>query len=170
MLTRFSDSAFTRHAGSDTTFAFAALDDFRRRVDELFNEVGFDGATGSMLVDTWPNIDLADQGDRLVLVAEVPGLSQKDIQLELDANRLTLAAARDATLPKGAEVRRKERGSYTVCRSLTLPCAVDPKRAEATVKDGVLTVTLEKAPSAKPRQIAVRTLGPSDPAKRETRS
>jgi HSP20 family protein len=148
MLTRWSD--FDR--------TFAALDDFRRRMDRLVGDYNRlseqDPWLGAGAI--WPQTHLRDEGNRLFVYAEVPGLSEKDIVLNLNQNVLTIAGERKIGLPEGYSVHRQERGSYKFNRSFTLPCAVDPEKAGATVKDGILTVTLEKAAEAKPRQITVK--------------
>ena len=148
MLTRWSD--FDR--------TFAALDDFRRRMDRLFYDYNRftendHGLTGEA---AWPHVQLRDEGNQLFVYAEVPGLSDQEIQLGLNQNVLSIAGERKAEVPEGFAVHRQERGSYKFNRSFSLPCAVDPEKAKATVKDGILTVTLEKAAEAKPRQITVK--------------
>ena len=146
----------TRWSNLDRTFA--ALDDFRRRMDRLFYD--FDQATGEdrWLTggSTWPRMGVHDDGNRLLVYAEVPGLSDKDLQLSLNRNVLTVSGERSVEIPEGYAAHRRERGAYRFSRSFSLPCAVDPEKTTATAKDGVLTVALEKAPEAKPRQITVQ--------------
>jgi HSP20 family protein len=140
----------------DTTFA--ALNAFRRRMDRLFDD--YNEAVredpGLLAGGTWPQMSVADGGDELLLNAEVPGLSEGDVQITLDRNVLTLAGVRRVSAPEGYSAHRQERGSYSFNRSLSLPCEVDPEKARATVKDGILTVSLAKAEAAKPRQITVK--------------
>lgn len=143
---------------SDIDRSFAALDDFRRRMDWLFSDYNRLAEEDHWLGGStaWPRMHLRDEGNRLFVYAEVPGLSQEQVQLSLNQNVLTVAGERKAEVPEGFAPHRQERGSYRFSRSLSLPCAVDPEKAGATVKDGILTVTLEKAPEAKPRQITVK--------------
>jgi HSP20 family protein len=148
MLTRWGD--FDR--------TFSALDDFRRRMDRLFSDYNhlrdddrwFEAGLG------WPRTDVHDEGNQLFVYAEVPGLGEKDVQISLNQNVLTLSGERKVSVPEGYSVHRQERGNYKFSRSFSLPCAVNPEKAIATVKDGILTVTLEKAAEAKPRQITVK--------------
>ena len=148
MLTRWSD--FDR--------TFAALDDFRRRMDRLtydYNRLSesehWPGASMA-----WPRMTLRDEGNQLFVHAEVPGLSENEIDISLNQNVITVAGERKVAAPEGYSTHRQERSSYEFSRSVSLPCPVDPEKAGARVKDGVLTVTLEKAPEAKPRQITVK--------------
>jgi HSP20 family protein len=98
-----------------------------------------------------------DTGNALLVTADVPGLSHKDIDLELDKGTLKISGERKVSAPEGYAVHRQERGSMKFSRSFTLPALIDPEKVSATVKDGVLTVNLEKSAAAKPRQIAVKS-------------
>jgi HSP20 family protein len=104
---------------------------------------------------TWPRANLADVGNALVLTAEVPGLSDKDVQITLNQGVLTVSGERKTAAPEGFAAYRQERGSLKFSRSFSLPTRVDGERATASVKNGILTVTLEKVADAVPRQIAV---------------
>jgi HSP20 family protein len=140
----------------DIDRTFLALDDFRRRMDRLFD--GFDARWGldHGTAGVWPRATVRDTGAALVLEAEVPGLTEKDVQLTLTQDTLTLAGERKVEVPEGYAVQRRERGAQKFSRSFALPTKVDVERAGAEVKNGVLTVTLPKAAEARPRQIAVR--------------
>ena len=143
---------------NDFDRSFAALDDFRQRMDRLMYDYSRLSEEDHWL-DTgtaWPRMMLKDEGHQLRIYAEVPGLSDKDLQLSLNHNVLTIAGERRADIPEGYSVHRQERGSYNFSRSFSLPCAIDPEKASATAKDGVLMVSLEKAAEAKPRQITVK--------------
>jgi HSP20 family protein len=142
--------------GEDNDRTFGALDDFRRRMDRLFE--GFDArwGAGEAYGAGWPRAELRDAGAELVLEAEVPGLSDKDITLTVTQDTLGLAGERKADAPEGYAVHRRERGQQRFSRSFALPTKVDVERVAATVKNGVLTVTLPKAAESRPRQIAVK--------------
>ena len=158
MLTRFSDIDRT----------FAAMDQLRRRMDRLWDEYEparhRDALRSNLAEETerlsargrWPRLSFADAGASLVLKAEVPGLTEKDVQLSIHQDALTLSGERKADAPEGYFVHRQERAPLKFARSFTLPCKVDPEKSTATLKNGVLTVTLTKAPEAQPRQIAVK--------------
>ena len=88
--------------------------------------------------------------------ADVPGLSEKDVQVTLNERGLSLSGERKVVAPEGYSAHRQERSHVKFARSLQLPCKVNPDQASASVKNGVLTITLAKAAEAQPRQIAVR--------------
>jgi HSP20 family protein len=143
MLTRWGD--FDR--------SFVIMDEFRRRMDSLFEDLeGGETATTA----SWPRVNLFDQGANLVLVAELPGLRDKDVKLTIDHDVLTIEGERAAKAPEGYTVHRQERPSLRFSRALTLPAKVDSERTTASLQNGFLTITLPKAPEARPRTIAVR--------------
>jgi HSP20 family protein len=141
---------------SDLDRAWTWMDDFRRQVDRLFDEYDAPAARGAEAGGPWPRAGLWDTGSGLLLVAEVPGLADKDVKVTVNQDVLTIEGERRAEAPQGYSVHRRERGAVTFARSVAFPCRVDVEKATATVKDGVLMVTLPKAAEAQPRQIAVR--------------
>ena len=152
MLTRFSD----------IDRSFAVMDQLRRRMDRLLEE--YEPARANAADEPerlwgrarWPRLSLADAGESLVLKAELPGLTEKDLQLSIQKDVLTMSGERKPDAPEGYLVHRQERAPLKFARSFTLPCKVDPEKSAATLKDGVLTLTLAKAPEAQPRQITVK--------------
>jgi HSP20 family protein len=157
MLTRFSDIDRT----------FTVMDQLRRRMDRLFDDyeparqrenrrAGFPDEAERLWSRRWPQLSLVDGGTSLVLKAEVPGLGEKDVQLSVHQDVLTLSGERKPDVPEGYYVHRQERAPIKFARSIALPCKIDPEKSSATLKDGVLTVTLNKAPEAQPKQIAVK--------------
>ena len=103
-----------------------------------------------------PRVTFDDQGSSFVVRAEVPGVAEKDIELSATATALTLKGKRQVEAPKGYSTHRSERSSWSFARTFELPAKVDADRVEARLENGVLTVTLPKAPEAQPKQIAVR--------------
>jgi HSP20 family protein len=145
----------------DASGDFALLDEFRRRMDRVWEEMDSSWSDGRPSGRThsssaWPRLNLYDEGANLVLKADVPGLSEKDVHVTLNESGLSISGERRVAPPEGYSAHRQERSSLNFSRSLTLPCKVNPEQTQATVKNGVLTVTLAKAPEAQPRQIAVQ--------------
>jgi HSP20 family protein len=137
---------------------FSILNDFRRRVDRAFDDAfaaDLDVRRGSSVRATWPLANLVDTGAQLVLTAELPGLSERDVQLTLNQDVLTIAGERKNDAPEGYSVHRRERADVKFTRSFALPCRVNAERTVASVKNGILTVSLDKAADAMPRKIAV---------------
>jgi len=136
------------------------LRDLTRHFDELRREmdrVALDLDRGlSFGREAWPAVSITDQGNAWELRAELPGLSDKDIELTATADSVTLKAERKLETPARHTVHRRERASFRLARTFSLPTKIDPEKVEATLKNGLLTVTLRKAPEAQPRQIVVK--------------
>lgn len=145
MLTRFSDF--------DKTFAM--MDQLRRRMDHLFGDYESGRFADFPTVSALPRFNVYDTPGALIVQAEVPGLSEKDIELNLNDDVLTVSGARKSDAPEGYSVHRRERAPYKFSRSLSLPYKVDGEKCSATVKHGLLTINLPKIPEAQPRKIAV---------------
>lgn len=125
------------------------FDDIDRLFDRMNRVAGFDGAwsdrTGDSPRSTDTRIDVADNGEELVVSADLPGFEREEIELSVDEDRLHVSAshARESTDEEEQYVRR-ERANRSVQRSLSLPVAVDAASASASYTNGVLTVTLPK--------------------------
>lgn len=139
---------------NDFDQTLALMDTFRNQVSRFFDDYDARSPGGSAAAG--PLLNLFDTGDDLVLMADIPGLTEKDITLHVQQDVFTIRGQRRVSAPEGFKAHRRERVSYEFSRSFGLPTKVDLERAQANVKDGVLTVTLPKAPETKPRQIAVR--------------
>jgi HSP20 family protein len=155
MLTRWND--FGRFGTRDSAGSFDGLDELRREMNRLLFDFERGLPEGDVEASSlWPRAQLEDTGAALVLRAEVPGLSQNDVELTIDEKTLSLKGERRDNVPEGYSVHRKERAAYRFARSFALPAKIDPDQVEASLKHGVLTVTLPKAKEAQPRQINVR--------------
>lgn len=106
---------------------------------------------------TWlPPVDVAEEDDRLVVRAEIPGVKKEDIDVQFENGMLTIRGERKLEKPEnGRNYHRVERiyGSFT--RSFTLPASVDPDRITASYTDGVLELMVPKREEAKPKQIRI---------------
>ncbi|HXU80657.1 MAG TPA: Hsp20/alpha crystallin family protein [Polyangia bacterium] len=138
---------------NDFERTFAAMDELRRTVEQAWRE---DEAFPFQTAGAWPRVSLWDEGSNLVLKADLPGLTEKDLQLQLTQDVLTVTGSRRSDAPEGYSVHRQERLPARFSRSFTLPVKVDGAAISASLKDGVLTVTMPKAPESQPRQITVK--------------
>ena len=122
--------------------------------DDFFPEAGEGaGALGAFL----PRVDVKETDGEIRVTAELPGIDEKDVEIAVDGDLLTIKGEKKAEKEeKGEETYRLERSYGSFRRSVTLPCAVDADKASATCKKGVLTVALPKAPGAKKKTISVK--------------
>lgn len=145
---------FTRFDDLDRTFTM--MHQLRRLFDEAEPRRGASDEVERMWSGRFPRVVVEDVGESLVLQADLPGLGEKDVQLSIHQDVLALSGERRSDAPQGHVVHRQERAPVRFARSFTLPCKVDPEKSTATIKNGVLTVTLAKVVEARPRQIAVK--------------
>lgn len=112
------------------------------------------------LTHPFPPINLYDCGDRFVLTAQLPGVLAEDVELSITGE--TLAIRGERKRPPGVtdeSYRRQERKFGRWTRTITLPDRVEGAEVGASFAQGILTVTIPKADSAKPRHITVSTDG-----------
>jgi HSP20 family protein len=134
---------------------FATLQDRMNRLfRESFNDAGRDE---SLATSTFaPAVDVYEDEHNITLKVEVPGIDEKDIDIRLENNTLTVHGDRKIEKEEKEEnYRRVERqyGSFT--RTFTLPSTVDTENVQANYDKGVLKITLAKKAEAKPKQIKV---------------
>lgn len=99
-------------------------------------------------------IDVLDNGTELVIKANLPGVKPEDVSINVLKNRLTIKASlSEEEDVRGATYLRRERKVNAFVRTLSLPLSVDAERADAHFKNGVLTLTLPKSESVRPRII-----------------
>jgi HSP20 family protein len=127
-------------------------------VNRLFNAF-FDvpvGGNGTSVRRWVPAMDLVETEDHFVLRADLPGLSEQDVSIEVVDNVLTVSGERRTEHEDRKDgYHRVERAFGTFSRSLTLPEGVDPDAVEASFEHGVLEVRIPKPEERKPRKVAI---------------
>src|SRR5947209_20286198 len=133
---------------------FSTLQD---RMNRLFRDSYGDSREEALTTSTFaPPVDVYEDEHNVTLKIEVPGIDEKDIDVQIENNKLTVHGERKFEKEEKEEnFRRVERqyGSFT--RLFTLPNTVDPEQVSATYDKGVLKITLAKKAEAKPKQIKV---------------
>ena len=126
---------------------------FSGDLHRLFNTLFEDSSVAQRWV---PSMDLVESDDHFLLKADLPGLAEEDVNIEVRDNALTISGERKA------EHEKRERGWYRVersfgsfSRSLSLPEGVDPDAISASFDRGVLSVTIPKPEQRKPRRIQI---------------
>lgn len=105
-----------------------------------------------------PQVDIYSAEDTIIILADMPGVAEKDIEIMLDKDVLTINGyISEAEAPEGYDVVHSEYGIGDYQRSFTLPDEIDRDNIEASLSQGVLRVTLPKAPEAQVRKITVKT-------------
>jgi HSP20 family protein len=143
------------------------LSSLQTEMNRLFNNV-FDapgGNGGGNGMRRWiPAMDLVETAEAFVLRADLPGLSEEDVKIEMEDGVLTISGERKVEHEAREEgFYRLERAVGSFSRQLTLPKGVNPEGVTASFDRGVLEVRVPKPEQAKPRRISIAVAGkPAD--------
>ena len=135
---------------------------FRNELDDLFSrffDLDFPISRKLFGEGEWaPRVDLSEGKTDITVQAELPGCDAKDIDISLDGRNLTIKGEkRQEKEDKEENYRRIERAYGMFSRTLTLPTEVDPKKVDASFKDGILKIVLHKTKEAAAKKIAIKT-------------
>ena len=135
---------------------FRELSSLQTEMNRLFN-AAFDTPAGNGGARRWtPAMDLVETDEHFVLRADLPGLTESDVTIELEDNVLSVSGERKAEHEsKGEGFYRVERAFGSFSRSLTLPKGIDPEAVTAAFENGVLEVRVPKPEQRKPRKISI---------------
>ena len=103
-----------------------------------------------------PAVNVWQREDALVVEMEVPGIKGDQVDVSVAVGELSVRITRPETTEEGVTYHRRERPVGSFGRVLRLPVEINAEKVEAEIRDGVLTITLPKAESAKSRKIAVQ--------------
>ncbi len=139
---------------------FREMDNLRKEMDELFQGIGGSPLDAAFLpgvgTQRYPKINLSEDREHYYLEALLPGIDEKDIDLSVTGNTLTLSGERqEEAAEEGRTWHRRERGSGKFLRTIELPSDINGKKVSAEYRNGLLTVTMAKAESAKPKKISI---------------
>ncbi|WP_020674583.1 Hsp20/alpha crystallin family protein [Geopsychrobacter electrodiphilus] len=135
-----------------------------REIEDLFDRYTRAGGSQNQLTTTgdvarnWaPRVDIAETSKEFLIKAEIPEVKKEDVKVNLENGVLTISGERKQEKEEsGKRFHRVERqyGSFT--RSFTLPDNVDQSKVEATFKDGMLNIAIEKTEAARPKKIEIK--------------
>jgi HSP20 family protein len=139
---------------------FRELSSLQTEMNRLFN-AAFETSPGNGGARRWtPAMDLLETDEHFVLRADLPGMTESDVNIELEDNVLTVSGERKAEHEaKGEGFYRVERSFGAFSRSLTLPKGINPDTVTAGFENGVLEVRVPKPEERKPRKIMIGTAG-----------
>lgn len=126
----------------------------RDEVDQLWRDVSRSASAGLGLTP-FPPLNMWEKDDTLFVEAELPGLNQENLELEILGGELVIKGQRPDVKAEGESYHRQERGTGNFERRVRLPFDVDAERVQAKLDRGVLQVQLPKAEGARPRKISV---------------
>ncbi|HET7713430.1 MAG TPA: Hsp20/alpha crystallin family protein [Patescibacteria group bacterium] len=129
---------------------------FQSLFDDFFRMPGVleDGLTGSVRAAA---TDVYETGDDVVVKMAVPGIKPEDINIQVSGDTLNISGeSKDEAEDKGKNYYQRQLRYGRFAQSIVLPAAVQSEKAEATFRNGMLTLTLPKSEEARPKQIKVK--------------
>lgn len=127
------------------------------RLSGLHRELNrtFDNRAASSNHDWTPQVDIQELEKNYIVHVDIPGIEDKDIDITLDKNVLTIKGNRASALDPDADIKRQERVVGELFRQFTLPDTIDGEQISASSKLGVLRIDIPKTKVAQPLSIAI---------------
>jgi HSP20 family protein len=133
--------------------ALDALFNFQRALEARLESDWLRGGTTG--TGAFPTINVFQQGDSLVAILEVPGVSKGDLDIQAKDNSIRISGKKTVGYPENVSVHRRERLSGRFDRTLTVPMQINADGIKAEYRDGVLALFIPRADSDKPRSISI---------------
>jgi HSP20 family protein len=137
---------------------FSPFNDFRTLQSRFFEPFfgRFNFLEDELPSGTWaPPVDVAEEGDKILVKIEVPGMDEKDLKVHFEDGMLTVTGERQFERKDERNYHRIERAYGTFTRSFSLPRSVDANLITANYRNGILEIEIPKKEEAKPKQIQI---------------
>jgi len=133
------------------------FDKFFRHPFSMMSHPMWPGPAFFKMDDISPSVDIFEEGDNVVVKAEIPGISKDDLNVSISENTLTLSGEKkqEEKVDK-KNYHRVERSYGSFCRSFRLPANVNSNKVEASFKDGVLEIKMPKTEESKQKKITIK--------------
>jgi HSP20 family protein len=137
------------------------MDSLRQEIDRIYDRV-----TTPSLAAQWPTrfldsmrshpaINMLEDNDNLYIEAELPGVSQSDLEINASDHSVTVSGTRNLDMPEDGTSIRRERSTIQFERTVRMPVHIEVDHVDARLTDGVLTIKLPKVRPARTRRIDV---------------
>lgn len=135
-----------------------SINQFRNELDKLITGTlgGFPEGFGGHWMNRFPALNVWQDEANVFTEAEVPGMALDELEVFVQGDQLTIKGESKAESKHDGEFTTRERVERKFCRTVQLPIAVDAENVTASLKDGVLTVTMPKAQDVLPKRIEVK--------------
>jgi len=140
-------------------------DSIAKRAYELYEH---DSHEQGRALDHWLNaekealhpvaVQMMETDEALTVRAEVPGFRAEDLKLSIEPRRVAISGKREVHEERKSRTIYQEHFSNQICRSLELPVEIDPSQAKAAIHDGVLEISMSKAPRGRQLHVAGRAM------------
>ena len=138
-------------------------------IDELARDFWASSQSGLLGTTLVPHTDMYEEKDRLVVKTELPGINEKDLEVTLEGDVLTIKAEKKEEVTEDATHHTRERYYGKYIRSMSLPSHVNGDEISATFDNGVLELRIPKAEEAKAKRIEVKAQLPQGERKQRQR-
>jgi HSP20 family protein len=148
--------------GGITQFRPRSLQELRQEMSRLWDAMGGPGFSlrrfrPFLEEPAWPAVDIFERNGALVVKADVPGLTAKDIEVTVNEGSVTISGERtEEKEVKEKDFYRSERSYGRFVRQLALPAGADISRAQATFKEGILEISIPMKEESKQKKIEVK--------------
>ncbi|MDY6969367.1 MAG: Hsp20/alpha crystallin family protein [Spirochaetota bacterium] len=136
-----------------------SLNTFKNRFDKLFEDF-FAFTPSTLFQSDWnPKFDMEEDEKSIQIIAEMPGIDEKDIQVSLDNNMLTISGEKKEEIEekdKNKSVVFSERKFGSFSRSIAMPDGINTDEIKANFKKGILNINIPKEKSVKPKKIQIQ--------------
>lgn len=131
-------------------------DEIKQVFDKFFGEV--EGDQSNVVTSQWaPRVDIKEEDGRFVILADIPGVDPKDIEIQMDKGILSIKGERSSeSKEEGSRYSRIERSHGLFYRRFALPDSANPEGISASGRNGVLEISIPKRPETTPRRIQVQ--------------
>jgi HSP20 family protein len=130
----------------------------RNQLNQMFDQDLFTDEGTSIMTSNWsPSVDIKEEDDKYVFVADIPGVDPKNIEVTAENGTLTIKGEREEEKKEEKKnYKRVERSWGSFYRRFSLPDNVNTDKIEAKSKNGVLELSIPKTEKVKPKKIAVK--------------
>jgi len=134
------------------------FDELQKEMNRMQNyPASSEDDNGNVVTSDWaPSVDIKEEDDKFLLIADIPGVDPKDIEVHMENGVLTIKGEKESEKKTDREgYKRIERTHGVFYRRFSMPDGVNPDGIQANSKHGVLTVTIPKSEAVQPRRIEV---------------
>jgi len=135
---------------------WSIIDQLRKEMDRAYERSG--GEAGSVVTSDWtPAVDIKESDNAFTIIADIPGVDPKDIDVHMENGMLSIRGQRESEKKEEKEgYKRVERSYGSFYRRFTMPDSANPEKISAKSRNGVLEITIPKNEKVQPRKISVQ--------------
>ena len=136
---------------------FGEVNRLEQELEHLFGSSSpWSGDIRSLPRGAFPAVNIGATAENVAVYLFAPGIDPKKLAISIQQNLLTVAGEREVPVERAATYYRRERSGGSFHRVISLPDDIDPEQVQASYRDGVVQITVQRRESSKPRQIQIR--------------